>query len=237
MRYRKAAQEVGAVLSRGIFFASVLAALGFAAVFAVWPELDLAVASLFYAGDGHFIGRGRWGDFGRAVGYLVPFVTLALFLFSYAARRAGFRAWVAPSWPSLVMLVLTMVLGPGLLANLILKDHSHRPRPAQVRQFGGGMDFRPWYRFDGACPRNCAFVSGEATEAFWMLAPASLAPSPLQPMAIAAALVFALAVGGLRMAFGGHFLTDVVFAGFFMTWLVFAIRLLTHGPPAPRERA
>jgi lipid A 4'-phosphatase len=236
MSYRKAAQEVGAVLSRGIFLASVLAALGFAAVFAVWPELDLAVASLFYAGDGHFIGRGRWGDFARAVGYLVPFVALGVFLFAYAARRAGFRVRAAPSLPSLVLLVLTMALGPGVLANLILKDHSHRPRPVQVRQFGGGMDFRPWYRFDGACPRNCAFVSGEATEAFWMLAPASLAPSPLQPLAMAATLVFALAVGGLRMAFGGHFLTDVVFAGFFMTWLVFAVRFFTHGPPARREQ-
>jgi lipid A 4'-phosphatase len=232
MSYRKAAQEVGRVLSRRIFVASLWAALGFAAVFAFWPELDLAVAALFYAGDGHFIGRGRWGDFWRAVGYLVPFLVLALFLIAFAARRFGMRIWASPSVPSLLLLVLSMVLGPGLLANLVLKDHSHRPRPVQVREFGGGMEFRPWYRFDGACPRNCAFISGEATEAFWMLAPASLAPAPLQPVAIAGAMVFALAVGGLRMAFGGHFLTDVIFAGFFMTWLVFAIRYLTHGPPA-----
>jgi lipid A 4'-phosphatase len=56
-------------------------------------------------------------------------------------------------------------------------------------------------------------VSGEASEAFWTVALASLAPPQLRPIALGSAVVFGTAVGGLRVVFGRHFVTDVVFAG------------------------
>ena len=122
------------------------------------------------------------------------------------------------------MLWLTLAIGPGLLVNVLFKDHSHRPRPVQIREFGGTMEFRPWYRFDGSCQVNCSFVSGEASEAFWMLAPASLAPPPLLPYSVAAALIFGLAVSGLRLAYGGHFFSDVIFAAVLMILIIAAAR-------------
>ena len=114
---------------------------------------------------------------------------------------------------------LSLALGPGLLVNTMLKDHSHRPRPAQVQQFGGLEAFRPFYRFDGACLRNCSFVSGEGSTAFWTVAPALLVPLAYRAPAVAAALLFGAMTGLLRMAFGGHFLSDTVF-GALLTWLV-----------------
>ncbi len=56
-------------------------------------------------------------------------------------------------------------------------------------------------------------MSGEASEAFWTVALASLAPPQLRPIALGSAVVFGTAVGGLRVVFGRHFVTDVVFAG------------------------
>jgi membrane-associated PAP2 superfamily phosphatase len=108
-----------------------------------------------------------------------------------------------------------MALGPGLLVNGILKDHSHRPRPVRVREFGGSAAFRPWYRFDGACARNCSFASGEVSGAFWTTAPAMLAPPWIRGTAIVAALVFGTADSLLRLAFGGHFLSDALLAALF----------------------
>ncbi len=103
----------------------------------------------------------------------------------------------------------------------MLKDHWHRPRPVQVVEFGGAEPFRPYDRLDGLCVRNCSFVSGEGASAFWTVAPALLLPPPWRAVALVGALCFAAAAGALRMAFGGHFLSDTLFAALF-TWLVIA---------------
>ncbi len=62
-------------------------------------------------------------------------------------------------------------------------------------------------------------MSGEGSTAFWTVAPALLAPPPWRATAVGAAVAFGVAASLLRMAFGGHFLSDSLFAGLF-TWLV-----------------
>jgi lipid A 4'-phosphatase len=217
---------------RNIIPATVVASGACAFLLAFWPDLDLACAGLFYAGDGHFIGRTAIGELTRKIGYSLPIAVLALFILAWSLKRFGVRC-KAPTGQSIAMLSLTMLIGPGLLANLILKDHSHRPRPVQIQEFGGSMEFRPWYRFDGSCQTNCSFVSGEAAEAFWMLAPASLLAPPLLPYGVAAAATFATAVSVLRMAYGGHFLSDVVLAGLLMILLIEVGRRLVLVKRAP----
>ena len=188
-------------------------------VFALAPRLDLATARLFYSGANHFVGQAAWGMALRRLFRVVPFVVLAIMLGLYAARRAGWTVPWAPGGRGIAFLLITLALGPGLLVNTVLKDHSHRPRPMQVEDFGGTLPFRPFYSFDGGCKRNCSFVSGEGSVGFWTVAPALLTPAGLQPAALAAALVFGIAASLLRMAFGGHFLSDTIFASLF-TWLV-----------------
>jgi lipid A 4'-phosphatase len=216
---------------RNIVPATLIATGACALILALWPELDLAIARLFYAGDGHFIGRGAIGDLARKIGYGLPIVVLVLLILAWSLKWFGVRC-KAPSGQTIAVLLLTMLIGPGLLANLILKDHSHRPRPVQIEEFGGSMEFRPWYRFDGNCQNNCSFVSGEAAEAFWMLAPASFLAPPLLAYGIAAAAIFGTAVGVLRMAYGGHFFSDVVLAGLLMILLIGAVRRLLLAKPA-----
>jgi lipid A 4'-phosphatase len=195
------------------------------AVFAVWPDLDLATSRVFFDG-GYFVARGTPARAIRDFFNVTPFVVLAAFALLYALRRFGVAAPYAPSGRALIFLVVTMAAGPGLAVNLGLKDHAHRPRPVQTEEFGGSHQFRPWYRFDGGCKRNCSFVSGEASEAFWMVAPASLAPPPLRPLAIGAALLFGAGAGLMRVAAGGHFLSDVIFAALLTLLIVEGARRL-----------
>src|SRR5262249_52429429 len=108
-----------------------------------------------------------------------------------------------------VLMVLTLALGPGLLTNVILKDYSGRPRPAYVTEFRGSERFLPWWDPRGPCDKNCSFVAGEPSGAFWTLAPAAVAPPQWRAVAYGAALAFGSAVGLLRMAGGGHFFSDV----------------------------
>ncbi len=99
----------------------------------------------------------------------------------------------------------TLALGPGLVTNLIFKDHWGRARPIDVQQFGGTERFTPWWDPRGDCPNNCSFIAGEPSGAFWTLAPAALAPPELRAVAYGAALAFGVGVGVLRMAAGGAF--------------------------------
>lgn len=210
----------------------LVVALAVMALFALWPGLDLAAAGAWF-GPAGFLRSGP-ARAARAFFNVFPFVLLAGFAALYALRRFGVAAPYAPTGRQLFFLVATMAIGPGLVVNLGLKDHTHRPRPIQTRQFGGPYEFRPWYRFDGECRRNCSFMSGEGSEAFWMVAPASLAPPPWRAPAILAALGFGVATSALRMAFGGHYLSDVVLAALSTLILVQGARLLLfRGGGAP----
>lgn len=185
------------------------------------PELDLRAAQAFFR-DGRFIGITPTGELLRSVGHGLPFVIMGLAFTAYFLRKTGLIRLAGPQGRSVVFLALTLALGPGLLVNSVLKDNSHRPRPVQTQDMGGSWEFRPWYRFDGDCIRNCSFVSGEASSAFWTLAPALLTPSPLQPLAIGAALTFGTGVALLRMAFGGHYLSDSLMSALMTILLVLA---------------
>ena len=181
-------------------------------VFAIWPGLDLAVSHLFYDGGG-FIGRGALDRFGRDVFRVTPFVVLALYAALWLAKRTGARLRWAPSGKAVIFLIAAIAIGPGVVVNLGLKDHWHRPRPVQTQEFNGSNPFRPWYEDDGACQKNCSFVSGEAATGFWIVAPASVLPAPWRGPAIVAAFAFGIGASLLRMAFGGHYLSDVLLGG------------------------
>ncbi len=205
------------------------------AVFALWPELDL-MGSAFFHGSGSFAGDGHGLRGLRGVLYFLPVIVMGLF---FLAWILGWLAgWFGLPWPeamqprgrSLLFLALGLALGPGLLVNVILKDNWGRPRPLQVQEFGGPLEFRPWYKTDGACPKNCSFVSGETSGAFWLVAPASLAPAPLRLPAVALALGLGLTTGALRVAFGGHFPSDALFAGLFTLILVAFLRKILIKP-------
>ena len=197
----------------------IAVSLGVALLFAAAPGLDLAVAGLFYRGDNSFSAQTRAGEGVRRILYWTPTAVLVLYVGLYAARRLGWPGFWAPSGRGLAFMALSFALGPGLLVNTVLKDHSHRPRPYQTAAFGGTLAFRPFYRFNGACTRNCSFVSGEGAAGAWTIAPALLTPPSVRAVAIVASLVLAASMGTLRMEFGGHYLSDTLFA-LLLVWLV-----------------
>ena len=82
-----------------------------------------------------------------------------------------------------VLMIATLALGPGLVANNLLKDNWARPRPIDVTEFGGTEHFVPWWDPRGDCPKNCSFIAGEPSGAFWTLAPAALVPLPWRALA------------------------------------------------------
>jgi membrane-associated PAP2 superfamily phosphatase len=207
-------------------------ALGLAALvgllFGLYPALDLALERPFF--DPGVVGF--WGSINPALNALRDLSRLIVTLLAAPAILAVTVKLVRPRRPMLlpgraaVLMVVTLALGPGVVTNLILKNHWGRPRPIDVVAFGGDQPFVPWWDPRGTCPENCSFVAGEPSGAFWTLAPAAMLPPAWRAPAYGAALVFGAGVGLLRMAGGGHFFTDVVFSGIFtflLIWLVHGV--------------
>jgi len=199
-------------------------------VFAAYPQLDVDIAALFYNPTTHaFV---AW--YSDRVEYARDAATLLITLIVAPAFLAVAGKLIFPQRRMLIpgravlFLIVTLALGPGILTNGILKEHSARMRPVDVVALGGKERFTPWWDPRGPCPENCSFVAGEASGAFWTLAPAALAPPQWRPLAYSAALVFGAAMGVLRMAAGAHFFTDVVFAGVLMYVLIWIFHGLIY---------
>jgi hypothetical protein len=69
-------------------------------------------------------------------------------------------AQIVDAGPSGRFLIATMILAPGIMANVVLKEHWGRSRPIDA-QFGGNEHFVSWRDRRGDCPANCSFVSGD----------------------------------------------------------------------------
>ena len=126
---------------------------------------------------------------------------------------------------------MTLAVGPGLVTNLLFKDHWGRPRPEAVDLFGGTLPFVQAWRVTNYCVANCSFISGEASSAAWLLGLAVLVPSAWRPAALKWLTGFAILVSLDRIAFGGHFLSDVLLGwGFTLLMMAIAYRLLIERP-------
>jgi lipid A 4'-phosphatase len=206
----------------------LVAALAIAAivgvVFGVYPQLDLDISLLFFDPASHKFNFGQhgWVLWARDAAY---WSIAALAILCVCALLGKLilpsRRMLVPGRAA-VFLLVTLALGPGILANTILKDHWGRARPIDVIQIGSDP-FTPWWDFRAACRDNCSFIAGEPSGAFWTLAPAALAPPQWRVLAYCGALAFGTAIGVLRIAAGGHFFTDVVFAGVFMYLLIWTV--------------
>jgi membrane-associated PAP2 superfamily phosphatase len=219
-------------VSRGFLLSFIALGVALAVLFAVFPSWDVAVAAWFFdpaSGKFPLSADDDWKAVRQAANY-VPFILVAPAVFALAYKLAfpNERILMAPS--VILFLAGSFLLGPGVATNMVLKENWGRPRPNKVQQFAGTADFQPWWRPYGECKKNCSFISGEASHAFWTIAPASLAPPQIRPVALGAAVLFGTAVGALRVAFGRHFVSDVVFAGLVTIAIIVALYRLLLAP-------
>ena len=193
-------------------------------VFSVFPDLDLWVARALLRSDGLFLGQNsyplNWLH-EKAVPWMVK-LCLAFFVLALIAQLFG-RSIAGISAKEALFVIAVFAVGPGLLANTLAKDHSGRPRPTDAQPFGGPFAYAAPFAFDGACPNNCSFVSGDAAAGFAFLAPAALLPAGWRRRGIIGALALGGAIGLMRILQGGHFLSDVIFAGLLVAATTLAI--------------
>ncbi len=196
-------------------------------LFGLYPRLDIAISALFYDRQANLfiVNAQPWVmDARDAARWLITLIVAPAGL-ALIGKLIMPKRRMLMSARAALFLALTLALGPGILTNVILKDHWGRARPIDISELGGTDRFTAWWDPRGDCPDNCSFVAGEPSGAFWTLAPAALAPPQWRLLAYGGALTFGAAIGLLRIAGGGHFFSDVVFAGVFTFLLIWA----THG--------
>jgi len=181
----------------------------------IYP-VDLTVSSWFYnpAGAAHAWPYGElqpWkllnNSDTRLTLILVGGALFVLFLGIFLPRWRTRRIYA-------IFILTSLLVGPGLIVNMMFKDHWGRPRPRQVKEFGGKLDYRPPL-LKGTRGQGRSFPSGHASVAFeylvfwfiWRRKRRWAVP----------ALLGGLGLGGLmsvaRFSAGAHFLSDVVWSG------------------------
>jgi lipid A 4'-phosphatase len=212
-----------------------------ALLFSAFPGIDLAVSSWFYLGDGQFLFG--WPSLGAVIRTLLRII----FALVCVAAVVGFialafmnRRLMPLGLAALAYIALCAAIGPGIVANLGFKDHWGRARPVQVTEFGGTKQFTPPLLRTDQCDRNCAFISGEASNFYALGFAFAFLYRQWRRKLFLAAIAAGSFAGLIRIGGGGHFLSDVVFAGIFMAlvaqglaWLIlqrWAPHLVEGGP-------
>lgn len=205
--------------------------------FMLVPGVDLAVSALFFSADGFGLSQDpvlralrKSSSWVLGLMLLGLIGEMAIGLWRGRGRLRGYARRAA-------VLLAGLALGSGLLVNSLLKGLWGRARPIQIDTFGGPADFTPAWTISDNCASNCSFVSGEASSAAWMVAVVVLmVPAEHRRWALPAVLVYAGALSLNRLAFGAHFLSDILLS-WALTGLVLAVlyRLTLSCPRAARR--
>ncbi len=186
-------------------------------------QLDIRLMSLLFDVDrGWYLGREQPWYWLYRYGAL-PGVALGVF------GMVGFcLSFKKASWQGLqrhfLLIVLTLIIGPGLLVNVGFKDHWGRPRPEQIEAFGGSWEYRSVFS-PGIPGRGKSFPSGHCAMGyvFFTLVVFRRRSPFLAWIGGFGALTYGTLMGMARMAAGGHFPTDVLWSLGFVLMVITAL--------------
>ncbi len=183
------------------------------------PYLDLYVSSWFYKGASQFelqsfdLTSILFRDILLPL-ILIYILILPIFGSFFKIDRIFFNYQF--SIKEIVLLWISQIISVLIFVNLILKNIWGRARPNDVVELGGKETFSPWFEISNACETNCSFVSGDASVGFSVII---LYLITKKIIFLYTSFVAGFIFGLIRIMAGGHFLSDIFFAGFFVVIL------------------
>lgn len=202
-----------------------------AIVFNLEPSIDRAVSAAFFRATSCAGQATACSTFPAAASaflngirnvlHYLPVAATVVVLAVLASEFAAGRSLTDPRPRLAAAALATLLAGPAIIVNGILKSDWGRPRPVSTDLFGGTLPFVPAGDRSDACASNCSFVSGEASSIFWLVCLVPLLPPAIARTGTFAVVAAAIVGSMLRVAFGRHYLSDVVLGGL-LTMIVFA---------------
>ncbi|TXH99137.1 MAG: phosphatase PAP2 family protein [Rhizobium sp.] len=207
-------------------------------LFSLFPQIDLAVANMFFLPQrcltsvrpDQICGIFPYNDdphmrLLREMFFQLPYIVAVILCWML------FRCWQHHGATfnklrarNLKIALGALLVGPVVIVNFWLKTFSGRPRPRQTDLFGGTLDFVHAGSFAGKCVSNCSFISGEAAAAGWLFCLIFIIPQPYRSAAALPVAAVSILIPALRVAFGGHYLSDAVL-GWLSSLVIFAALL------------
>lgn len=184
------------------------------------PYLDLAISQYFYDPETQQFTNNAFYNFLYDYGPIPSIATVVCAIFIYLI------SFIFPKWKkwraSSLIMILTMVLGVLVITHGLLKDHWGRPRPKQITEFGGNQSFRPYYspNFFHQPEPSKSFACGHCSTGFYFFALAIVGRRLKSKLLMTTGFLLAFTLGILlslmRIAQGGHFLSDTLFSALIM---------------------
>ncbi len=216
-------------------FSVILLLMGLPTLIFRLTDADIALQRYFYSPEkGWLLQFHPFWDFiyrfGIFPGYFLAFAGLIMVTLSYwNVKFINYRK-------ASMVLIFTMVVGPGLIVNLVLKDHTGRPRPREITEFGGTEKFVCVCE-KGATNEGKSFPCGHCSMGFYLAIPYLFLRKRKKILAysiLAVGLGYGIIIGIARMMAGGHFASDVLWAGL-LVWLTALIMYYLFRADKPVE--
>lgn len=211
------------------------------ALFAFFPELDLAVSRSFFDpetakfpyGEALLVNIFHYGIYVLA---LVILGTTGLMLAGYYGKQyiPILGRIPCPDHRVVLFLMLAFMLGPVLLVHQGFKEVWGRERPVDIQEFGGEKSYSSMFEIhperDGT-----SFVSGHSAVGFYMMIFAFIVGTKKRVAYAIAGGVFGTIAAFARIAEGKHFLSDTIFGALVTLWVITVLYdLLLKRPPTPK---
>ena len=199
----------------------------FVVFFILFPKFDIFFSKLFFFEEKFisekyvFIKSLR--SFLKDLMIVISIVSFLLIMVNFFFKKK--KKSILKPRTSLILIgfIVGPVIGCGLIANFYFKDNWGRARPVNIQEFGGEKIYTQPFIISDQCERNCSWISGEASAAFSFIAGTIIIKSPIFFLLN---IIFGIIVSFCRIAMGGHFLSDNIFAMIFMIYLAILYKYL-----------
>jgi len=209
-----------------LFFLSLIIFLITIIFLSIGNTLDIVISNLFYKGNQVFILQSFNYITILARKIFLPFLILYILVIPiislyFPVNKIYFNYKF--NLKKILFLWVSVIFNIVIVVNLLLKNFWGRARPNDILQLGGKESYTPWFKVSDACSSNCSFVSGDASVGFALVGLFFLTKNKNFYWL---ALFSGFFLGIIRILEGGHFLSDIVFAGFLIFILTYVQSLI-----------
>ncbi|MDZ5760957.1 phosphatase PAP2 family protein [Lyticum sinuosum] len=232
----------------------------FIILFRFFPEIDIKFSKLFFNTKLISFEKNSYIDISCQIitifGFILILIIISYFLFAIKYKNKK-------SFHHSIYLGLALFIVPILLNHIIFKSIFHRPRPYDIIEFGGKLNFTKAWDIKGECMDKCSFPSSHASLGYFLYSFIWIIDSKLKKKINHKNIldklyrknnfifkfilyirlyifrffnkknIFYIATflgtifGGIRIAMGYHFLSDVIFSGFITFGIIYLINITT----------
>jgi lipid A 4'-phosphatase len=209
-------------LNSNTFLLSLIIILIGIIIISIGNTLDIYISDFFYLGNQQFILQSHYPITYFVRKILLPFLIIYLlilpfFTFFLPINKIYFNYKIKIK--EVFFIFFSALFNLLIVVNVVLKNNWGRARPNDIIQLGGKENFTPWFQISDACNTNCSFVSGDASVGFSIIVLFFITKNKIF---LWLAMLLGFSLGSIRILEGGHFLSDILIAGF----LIFILNYL-----------